>query len=302
MKKQLPGAEIHYLTKPAYQNILEHNPYIDHIHTLDKPLLQKIAELKAMGFDFIIDLHNNLRTRMIKSGVDVTAFSFEKLNIEKSLLVQFKVNTLPGLHIVDRYMQTLSAFDVKNDGEGLDYFLPPDIKETFNMGQLIPPGDFIAFAIGAQHATKRLPANKIIAICRDINKPVVLLGGKEDEAGGHEIASNSGQHVINLCGKLTLHQSAFVTSKAAKVITHDTGLMHIAAAFKKKIISVWGNTVPAFGMTPYYGALKISDYKAEAHHLACRPCSKIGYKVCPLGHFNCMNQQNTTAISTQANS
>ncbi|MES2690501.1 MAG: glycosyltransferase family 9 protein, partial [Bacteroidota bacterium] len=226
MKKQLPGAEIHYLTKPAYQNILEHNPYIDRIHVLDKPLLRKLAELKAMGFDFIIDLHNNLRTRVIKSGMDVPAFSFEKLNIEKSLLVQFKVDMLPDLHIVDRYMQTLSAFAIKNDGEGLDYFLPPDIANTFNIGQLIPYDDFIVFAIGAQHATKRLPAGKIIAICSNINKPVVLLGGKEDGLNGNEIATRSGQHVINLCGKLTLHQSAFVTKKATKVITHDTGLMH----------------------------------------------------------------------------
>ncbi|MES2690500.1 MAG: glycosyl transferase, partial [Bacteroidota bacterium] len=73
------------------------------------------------------------------------------------------------------------------------------------------------------------------------------------------------------------------------------------AAFKKEVISVWGNTVPGFGMTPYYGALEIPGYEAEVH-LSCRPCSKIGYKACPLGHFNCMNHQNTAAISTKANS
>lgn len=302
IKKQLPGAEIHYLTKPAYRSILEQNPYIDQIHTLDKPLLQKIRELKALGFDFIIDLHNNLRTRIIKSGMDVPAFSFEKLNTEKSLLVQFKVNMLPGLHIVDRYMQTLAPFGVKNDGEGLDYFLPADIENTFNIKQLISSDDFVAFAIGAQHFTKRLPADKIMAVCRNMNKPVVLLGGKEDEANGNEIALQSGQHVINLCGKLTLHQSAFVASKALRVITHDTGLMHIAAAFKKEIISVWGNTIPEFGMTPYYGNHKVWNLEAEVNNLSCRPCSKIGFKACPLVHFNCMNLQSTIAISHHANS
>lgn len=302
IRQQLPGAEIHYLTKPAYQSILEHNPYIDQIHTLDKPLLQKTRELKSQGFDFIIDLHNNLRTRIIKAGMDVPAFSFEKLNTEKSLLVQFKANMLPGVHIVDRYMQTLAPFGITNDGEGLDYFLPTDIEDTFNIGQLIPGQNFIAFAIGAQHATKRLPADKIIAICSNIDQQVVLLGGKEDEASGNEIAAQSGQHVINLCGKLTLHQSAFVAGKALKIITPDTGLMHIAAAFKKEIISVWGNTVPAFGMTPYYGKYKVWNMEAEVNNLSCRPCSKIGFKACPLTHFNCMNLQNTAAIAQHANS
>ena len=302
IKKQLPGAEIHYLTKSAYRGILEHNPYIDQVHTLDKPLLEKTRELKALGFDFIIDLHNNLRTRIIKGIIDVPAFSFEKLNTEKSLLVQFKINTLPGVHLVDRYMQTLAPFGIRNDAEGLDYFLPPDIEETFNIRQLIANNDFIAFAIGAQHATKRLPANKIISICRNINKTVVLLGGREDEAIGEEIAVQSGQHVINLCGKLTLHQSAFVVNKASKVISHDTGLMHIAAAFKKEIISVWGNTVPGFGMTPYYGNHSVWNFEAEVSNLSCRPCSKIGFKACPLVHFNCMNQQNTSTISHHANS
>lgn len=301
LKQQLPGAEVHYLTKPQFVPLLEHNPYIDHVHVLDKPLLQKTRELKALGFDFIIDLHNNLRTRIIKSAIDAPAFSFNKLNTEKAHLISFRQNTLPGVHIVDRYLQTLETFAITNDGQGLDYFLPPDLEQHFSIGQLIPSVPFVAFAIGAQHATKRLPAEKIVAICKRINTTVVLLGGKEDEAAGNDIAQQSGQHVVNLCGLLTLHQSAFVTSRAQKIITHDTGLMHIAAAFKKEIISVWGNTVPEFGMTPYYGKSEVQNSTFEVRNLDCRPCSKIGYKECPLKHFNCMNLQDTQAISLTAN-
>jgi ADP-heptose:LPS heptosyltransferase len=301
LKQQFPGAEVHYLTKPGYRNLLEHNPYISHVHVLDKPLLQKALELKSFGFDYVIDLHNNLRTRIIKSVIDVPAFSFDKLNTEKAQLVRFKQNILPAVHIVDRYLQTLAPFEVTNDGQGIDYFLPPDLEQHFSISQLIPSGTFVAFAIGAQHATKRLPAEKIAEICTGLNTTVVLLGGKEDEAAGNDIAQRSGQHVISLCGLLTLHQSAFVVSKAKKVITHDTGLMHIAAAFKKEIISVWGNTVPEFGMTPYYGKSEVQHSKFEVRNLDCRPCSKIGYKECPLKHFNCMNLQDTQAIFSAAN-
>jgi ADP-heptose:LPS heptosyltransferase len=299
LKQQVEGAEVHFFTKPAFKTVLEHNPYIDQLHLLDKPLLQKALDLKALGFDYIIDLHNNLRTRIIKGIMDVPAFSFDKLNIEKSILVWFKQNILPDLHIVDRYMDTLKSFGVTNDGEGLDYVLPPDFMFS-SAGQLADR--FIAFVIGAQHATKRLPNEKIIEICKKIAKPVILLGGKEDAANGLEIAQQSGGHVINLCGELSLHGSAYVVSKAHKVITHDTGLMHIAAAYKKEIISVWGNTVPEFGMTPYYGKYEIQNFKSEISNLSCRPCSKIGYKKCPKGHFNCMMMQDERLIAAAVNS
>ncbi|MCK4361595.1 MAG: glycosyl transferase, partial [Bacteroidales bacterium] len=71
----------------------------------------------------------------------------------------------------------------------------------------------------------------------------------------------------------------------------DTGLMHIAAAFKKQIISIWGNTVPAFGMYPYLPETeKNKSVIVEIKNLRCRPCSKLGYKKCPKGHFDCMQK------------
>jgi ADP-heptose:LPS heptosyltransferase len=68
--------------------------------------------------------------------------------------------------------------------------------------------------------------------------------------------------------------------------------MHIAAAFNKKIVSIWGNTIPEFGMGPY---LPNAENKLlEIKNLSCRPCSKLGYKKCPKGHFKCMNEIDTS--------
>jgi ADP-heptose:LPS heptosyltransferase len=92
--------------------------------------------------------------------------------------------------------------------------------------------------------------------------------------------------VYNGCGKFNINQSASVIKKARYVFTHDTGLMHIAAAFKKEIFSIWGNTIPAFGMYPYRTKFTI----LENNRLSCRPCSKIGYNQCPKGHFKCMKE------------
>ena len=300
LKLQYRHAEIHYLTKPAFKSILEHNPYLTQVHVLDKPLLKKVMELKQLGFDYIIDLHNNLRTRIIKSAMDVPAFSFDKLNTEKAQLVNFKQNTLPQVHIVDRYLDTLKSFGVSNDGQGLDYFIPEDVNLKDEVKQLTSK-PYIAVAIGAQHSTKRLPTQKLMEVCKNINTNIILLGGKEDEQTGEEIAKQSGSHVVNLSGKLSLHQSALVVKLAQKVITHDTGLMHIAAAFKKPIISIWGNTVPEFGMTPYYGNYNINQQLFEVNNLSCRPCSKIGFNACPKTHFNCMHLQDAVAIAAAAN-
>lgn len=291
VKQQLNNVEVHYLTKKSFESILNSNPYVDKLHLLEGKLSKTITELKAEKFDYILDLHNNIRTRLIKLQLGVKSKSFDKLNLKKFLLVNFKINTLPSLHIVDRYLETASFLGVKNDGKGLDYFF----KKEHTLETLLPLShqNYTGVVIGAQHATKRLPTYKIIEICKLIDKPVVLLGGKEDAERGEEIRLATGDHVFNACGRYSLDESAFLVKQAQKIITHDTGLMHIAAAFDKPIISVWGNTVPEFGMYPY----KVTTHIImEVKGLKCRPCSKIGYQKCPLGHFKCMNEQKTDFI------
>src|ERR1700722_2893847 len=84
LKKQLATAEVHYLTKAAFLPILKANPYVDRIHTLtDNDLNATIEELKKEDFDYVIDLHHNLRTWKVKRGLKKQAFSFDKLNVEK---------------------------------------------------------------------------------------------------------------------------------------------------------------------------------------------------------------------------
>jgi ADP-heptose:LPS heptosyltransferase len=297
LKKQLPNAEVHYLTKYSFRGIIESNPYIDSLHLLDENLDQVIALLQEEDFDYVIDLHHNLRTLKVKRALGKTvAFSFNKLNIQKWLLTAIKVNVMPNVHIVDRYMETVKPLGVKNDGKGLDYFIPEkdivpdnDIPAAHSLG-------FIGVVIGAALNTKKLPIEKLKQLCGEINHPIILLGGPEDRADGEEIASVDPVKIYNSCGKFNLNESADLVRRSKLIITHDTGLMHIAAAFKKPIISVWGNTVPGFGMTPYYGFATQPENMMEVKGLSCRPCSKIGYNKCPLGHFKCMNKQDIEKI------
>lgn len=303
LKTQLPEAEIHFVTKEKFSGLLRHNPYVDKLITLEESLWKLISQLRSEKYDYIIDLHNNLRSRILKFGVFGKAYSFNKLNAEKWLLVNLKINKLPNLHIVDRYLATVSQLGIKADNLGLDYFIPESdvvpmdwLPETHRKG-------YVAYAIGAQHATKRLPLTRMIELCDKINKPIVLLGGPEDAQTGEEICAffdrtNSEEFepglkelgkqtvVFNACGKFNLNQSASLVKQARYVFTHDTGLMHIAAAFKKEVFSIWGNTLPEFGMYPYRTKFTV----LENRKISCRPCSKIGYEKCPKGHFKCMNE------------
>ena len=295
LKKQVEGARIHCLVKQKFSTLVSANPYIDKVHLFENNINRTIEELKTENFDYIIDLHNNIRSSLVKLRIRAIPFSFHKQNFNKWLLVHWKINRMPGTGIVDRYLDTVKTFDVANDGEGLDFFIPDkDFVSTASLPVKFREG-FITFAIGANHATKQMPVEKIIDLIMNIKLPVILLGDGNDKERGDQIIMAIGNNVLNACGLYNITQSASIVKQSKVVISHDTGLMHIAAAFSKKIISVWGNTVPEFGMYPYQPDPDSMIIQIE--NLKCRPCSKLGFKKCPKKHFRCMNDINTEQVA-----
>jgi ADP-heptose:LPS heptosyltransferase len=288
LKNQLDRVAIHFVVKEQFLPVVQSNPYIDKIHVFRSDMDELVTGLKTERFDFIADLHLNFRSMIIRYRLGVPAKGFPKLNFRKWMYVKTKINLLPPGHIVDRYFESVRFLGVKNDGKGLDYFIPQqdeirmdDLPETHRAG-------YIAFVAGAKHNTKMLPEEKVVSICKTLDQPVILLGGPEDTARGERISVGAGAMVYNACGRYSINQSASIIRQARKVITYDTGLMHIAAAFRKEIISVWGNTVPEFGMFPYLPPGEGKSHIIEMRGLSCRPCSKLGFDKCPKGHFKCM--------------
>ncbi len=285
LKKQLPGAEVHFLTKPAFKYIYDNNPYIDKLLLLKPTLSDTIKEIKTEKYDYIIDLHNNLRTALIKLRTGIKSSTYKKQRLRKWLSLKFKLKLVPQTHLVERYMQTVKFLGVTNDGKPIDYY----VKAEHDLKKMLPAShqdNYVAFVIGATHFTKRMPNYKIINICRKIKHPIVLLGGDDVKANGNEIANRVGQNVYNACGVTSLDESVYLMSKAKNVLGFDTGLTHIAEAFDKPIASIWGGTVPELlGVQPYM----VKDALVVGINLPCRPCSKFGLEKCPLGHFKCMN-------------
>ncbi|MBC7554638.1 MAG: glycosyltransferase family 9 protein [Taibaiella sp.] len=305
LKEQHPEVKVHYLTKAVFGQLLMNNPHIDKLHYFDTDLDIVIEELKNEEFDFVVDLHNNLRTARVKKALDIPNSSFPKLNIKKWLLTNLKLNLMPDKSIVERYFEAAEPIKVHNDGKGLEYFVPESGKVQHNDIPMSHWGGFVGCVIGGSYNTKKLPVAQWIKFCAAVPYPVMLLGGPEDRDEGQLIAEQDTIKIYNSCGKFSLNESADLVQHARVIVSNDTGLMHIAAAYKKPIISLWGNTSPDLGMFPYYGYNNLHSRIApqsvfiENKILGCHPCSKIGYNKCPKKHFKCMNDLDMQQVAAQ---
>lgn len=301
LKTQLKTSEIHYLTKSGFVSIVDPNPYIDKVYSIEKSIDEVVSELKTEEYDWIIDLHNNIRTKSLKSKLKKPSKTFKKLNYQKWLLVNLKKDKMPDIHVVDRYYNAVIDLGIVKDNLPCDFYIEKSNRVDVEISLNVKPNEYFSIAIGAQFATKQLPAEQLVQIIEKIKKPVVLIGGETDTELAEDIIAKSNAKVISACGKYNLQQSADIVRQSSKILTNDTGMMHIASSFNIPVVSAWGNTVPSLGMFPYHP----KDKNFSIHQvggLSCRPCSKIGYQECPKNHFNCMKMQDTEAIARDINS
>ncbi len=299
IRKSFPKAKIHFASKKSFETLLLGAEGIDQFHFLSDSFSTFKSEIKNEGFDYIIDLHNNIRTRRLTLGLSAKTVRFDKLNFCKLLFTQFKWKVMPNVHVVDRYLETLKVLGIDSVLQIENKFIIPPASHI-NIQESFPKisGSFIAIAIGAQFKTKRVPKEKWVEILNEIDANIMIIGGPMDHEIGEWLVEKCPSKTIeNTCGKLTILESASVVSQAKSLLTNDTGMMHIAACFDTQIISIWGNTTPEFGMSPYRPQGTNIDQQFQVEGLSCRPCSKIGFHECPKNHFHCMTMQDAKAIA-----
>ena len=267
LKTQI-NTELHFLTKYQYHSLLINNQYLDKIYYLENSFTETLRELKKENYDYIIDLHNNIRSFfLLRLGVKMKRYY--KSNFNKILNINFGLKLNNKIHTVERYMQTIKFLGVKNDHRGLDYFLDIKNEIDFNVDQ-----KFIAWSIGGSFQQKQLSAEQVSGVCNNLKEPVLLLGGENEKHTGDRIINlTQKDNVYNFCGKLSVNESAYVINKCSVLLSNDTGLMHIGAALKKNILSFWGCTKPDLGFSPYFPgekSIKLVSDKSQ------RQCSKHG--------------------------
>jgi len=306
LKQQLPGVEVHFLSKRVFRAVTEHNPYIDKFFYYDNNLEELIAELKKEDYDTVIDLQKNVRSHKIRWALKTKVLSFKKLRLEKFFLTKLGTNIMPGWHITRRCLDTVSPLGVEDDGHGLDYFIGEKERVKDCDLPLSHRAGFVALVIGASYYTKKLPVPKLQELCREIEDPIILIGGHEDRREGEAIAAIDPGKIFNACGKFKLNESADLIRRATLVISHDTGMQYIACAFNKRVLAIWGGTSPDLDVEPYYGERFLTTQTEQPYQnfvvpgLRCQPCSSYGKKKCPQGHFKCMQLQNVQSIGEAA--
>ena len=295
LQKQLK-ATIHVATKKAFVSLLEDNPYIEKVFGLEDDWKAFVKPMKSEHYDHVIDLHNNLRSKRLARSLGIKGRRYDKLSIHKEALIRFRINNLPNLHVSERGLDTVKYLGVKNDHEGMDFFIP-------NTVQIAPEWQtktFVTLALATAHNTKNIPFQTLQLIAEHSDLPIILLGGPAEKELGNSLSALFPDKLVNMAGNCSLLESAAYVNSSKYLIAGDTGLMHIAAALKKPTLSIWGATIPEFGVFPYYGKYNIPHFMHEVS-LSCRPCSKHGGKKCPKKHFNCMNLQDIDSIFDHMN-
>lgn len=301
LKTRHPDARITFVTKTALLPLLEHNPRIDELIGYDpaRPIRPLARYLARGGFTDRLDLHGNLRTRLLRWLVPGRWHGYPKHRAARSLLIRTKRNWYRDTRPVpERYFDAARDLDVTPDGKPLEMFIGRDAMDEAGR-RLREKGigqgrALVALAPGAQHATKRWPARQwqiLAATLTEQGSDVVVLGGPAESALGEDIATAAGDRAVSVAGLVGLGVSAALLKLARCAVTGDTGLMHLAAAVSTPVVALFGPTVQPFGFFPYHARATVIE-----RDLPCRPCSAMGGPVCPLGHHRCLGDITTDQV------
>lgn len=303
LRKSFPDSNIDFLIRKEYSELVKFNPNVNNIIEFDtleglRGLYNIANQIKSKRYDLVLDLHNNWRSNYIKYFSKAKFYTINKRVLKRFFLIKFKIDLFKEyISVVDKYIETIKFLNVKNDNNGLDLFYPDNLSVNFHQKfkdlALENYNLLIGVAPSAKHYTKIWPAQKYIELLSNIlqqfNAFVFMFGSKNEADYINMITKAVIEHtnknsILNMAGKLSLLETAAVLDRCNLMITNDTGLMHIAAARKRKVVAIFGSTVRQFGFFPY----GTENIVVENNNLKCRPCTHIGRNRCPEKHFKCM--------------
>ncbi|NTU59355.1 MAG: glycosyltransferase family 9 protein [Chlorobiaceae bacterium] len=287
LRRRFPHARIDYCTKAPFMPLLASNPALSSVCTPES--------IPSAAYDLVVDLQNNARSRAMVKGLKAgRACRYRKRNWKKLLLVRFKANLYGQEYrsVVERYGAALGGLMGPVDAPCSLH--PSADDHAFAAAAAGGGAPVLAICFGANHFTKRYPAQSFAAViaaaAARLPLRVILLGGKEDIPEAEKIMAalpdSIRNQVCQMAGSATLMQSAALLAASDLVLCNDTGLMHMASAFGRKLFVIFGSSVREFGFLPWRTPYELFEVKG----LDCRPCSHIGRSSCPKGHFRCMRE------------
>ena len=313
LQKYLPDTEIHYLVKETYAAAIKNNPRVTQLHLLNDNEEDLHAKFAELDFKAVIDLQRNSVSKRIKKKINSEkTLTVDKRNIDKFQMTLLK-RKIEIPHIVSRYLDVLRPLGIPVEANEfkLEFHIPDEYLQTASVLLFNSPYtsleptktdstihaqtlewtalEWTALVLGGSYRTKQWMPDLWAKLIQKINGPVILLGGKGDSEYADLVLKELASFpypIFDAVGKQDFMISAALLAHSVRVVSHDTGLMHVAAALQKPTVALWGNTTPEIGMSPW----QTPHFNAEVKGLWCRPCSKLGFERCPLGHFNCMKK------------
>jgi len=299
-------ARIDFVVRKEYAELVRYSHHLSIVHEYDvesgfEGLKELAKTLYNEHYELVVDIHDSIRTKFLRAACrSKETVVVDKRKFERWLLVNMKRNAYDdNLSVAERYIETVEKYGVKNDGKGLEIFIPDSTQfEISGKMAKLKLNEFekvIGICPGSKHFTKRWQKEKFAEVAvkaaKEFNAKVLLFGGGDERADCHFVEDAvtrqvSEKNVSDFAGELSLLETAAAMEFCDIVLTNDSGLMHLAAAKQKKIVAIFGSTVEQFGFFPYGTESKVIENK----NLDCRPCTHIGRKSCPKEHFKCMNE------------
>ena len=294
VRNKFPDARIDYVIKDKFSELIKYNPHISQIIELTESSENSLKDLtnkiKPNHYQYVFDLHNNIRSILLRLRVRAAYKShIKKDKIQQKILLWSKRRWQADVkQIPERYHAVGKAAGIKDDGQGLEIFWPDSVdkkvREKINVSGLDLSHPAIGLAPGAGFYTKRWPLEYFSELIYRLEDKfeIVLFGGKEE--AGLAIELEKKHKVYNFTGTLSILESGAAISVMKLLISNDSGMMHMATAVKTPVLAIFGSSVKELGFFPY----RSKSIVVENNHVACRPCSHIGRNTCPRKHFKCM--------------
>lgn len=290
------GYDVHYLVKSGFSELLKNNPKVTKVWEYDSNYWSLLKQLRKEKYDYVLDLHSNLRSFLFRSLLNSQVFRLKKERIADFLMTRFGILKTQKSHIVNRFMD-VSPMIAESENLNTEFYFEKDKDYRWIK---LPAEKFYCISVSTAFETKNIPTGLLKEFIESYNMSCVLLGAKKDRDKANAIMSASTRFTIyDQVGKLGLDESAYFISQSQFVISGDSGLMHISAALGIPVVAVFGSTHPVLGYTPYYGDKKIKFSIVQNENLSCRPCTRQGRNSCPRGHFRCMNDISVDEILTK---
>ncbi|MDB2657424.1 glycosyltransferase family 9 protein [Crocinitomicaceae bacterium] len=288
LHRLFPNASIDVLVKKGNESLLANNPKIRDVIAFDKSkgkyksIFRFIKQFRKEKYDLTVNMHRFGSSGMIAgfSGAK-QRIGFDKNPFAWRYTKKYAHQIGNGTHEVERNLLLIQDLGAKT-------IVRPELfpsKEDFDKVTAFQPENYICIAPASVWFTKALPESKWIELIKkNANKKVYVLGGPDDSALANRILTEIPEaNAENLCGKLSLLQSAALMKGAERNYVNDSGPLHLASSMNAKVTAFFCSTVPEFG----FGPMSEDSEIKQVDGLGCRPCGLHGHAACPKGHFKC---------------